>query len=159
MKKTDRIERYRTLMTGLQTVVGSNGTITVKGVATKVADITTTLQAAVDAPAKTTATETAFHEAVAAEKAANKSASAVYLGVKGWALVQYGNQPTVLAQLGLEVTQPKKPNVATKAAAVSKARVTRAKLGTKGKQQKKAAKAAAAAAPAAPAAAATPKSS
>jgi hypothetical protein len=159
MKKTDRIERYRTLMTGLQTVVGSNGTITVKGVATKVADIATTLQAAVDAPAKSTATETAFHEAVAAEKAANKSANAVYLGVKSWALVQYGNQPTVLAQLGLEVKQPKKPNVATKAAAAGKARQTRAKLGTKGKRQKAAAKVEATASPAPTATTGTPKSS
>jgi hypothetical protein len=161
MNKSDRIKKYGDMATGLQTVVGNNGTVTVKGVVTKVSDCCATLQAAVDAPAKTTAADAAFHQAVAQEKAANAAANAMYLGVKQWAIVQYGNQPTVMARLlGATVKEPKKPDVATKAQAADKSRQTRKALGTKGKKQKKEAKAATAAAPAAPAAATTtPKSS
>jgi hypothetical protein len=163
MNKSTRIKKFGDMIAGLQTVVGSNGSVTVKGVVTKVSDCSATLQAAVDAPAKTTAANAAFHQAVAQEKAANAAANALYLGIKQWALVQYGNQPTVMAQLlGDTVKEKKKPDVATKAQAVDKSRQTRQALGTKGKKQKKAAKAAAAATPAAPAAAATtttPKSS
>jgi len=156
MNKSTRIKKYGDMITGLQTVVGSNGTVTVKGVVTKVTDCCATLQTAVDAPAKTTAANAAFHQAVAQENAANEAANAMYLGIKQWALVHYGNQPTTVAQLlGDAVKEPKKPDVATKAQAADKSRQTRKTLGTKGKQQKKAAKAAAAATPASSAAATT----
>lgn len=159
--RPSRIEKYRTMITGLLAIIGSNGTITFNGVVTKVADIVAALQSAVDMPAKTVAAAATFHAAVAAEKAANKAANAQYLAVKRWALSAIA--PGDLPQLGLEAKQPRKPSVATKAAAQGKARATRAKLGTKGKQQKAAAKAApdASASPASPAAptATTPKSS
>ncbi len=152
MNKSTRIKKYGDVVTGLQTVVGSNGTITVKGVVTKVSDCCATFQAAVDAPAKTTAANAAFHQAVAEENAANEAANVMYLGVKQWAVVQYGNQPTVMAKLlGDTLKEKKKPDVATKAQAADKLRQTRKALGTKGKKQKKRAKAAAAATPAAPA--------
>ncbi len=145
MNKSTRIKMYGDMVTGLQAVVGSNGTVTVKGVVTKVSDCCATLQAAVDAPAQTTAADAAFHQAVAQEKAANEAANAMYIGVKQWAVVQYGNQPTVMAKLlGDTVKEKKKPDVATKAQAAEKLRQTRKTLGTKGKKQKKQAKAAAA---------------
>jgi hypothetical protein len=152
MNKSDRVKMYGDMISGLQTVVGSNGTVTVKGVVIKVSDCSAVLQTAVDAPAATTKANAAFRQAVAQERAANKAANAMYLGVKQWAAVQYGNQPTAMAQLlGTTVKEKKAPDVATKAKAADKSRQTRAVLGTKGKQQKKAAKAAAAATPAAPA--------
>ena len=147
MNKSERVKMYGDMITGLQTVVGNNGTVTVKGVATKVSDCCAVLQTAVDAPAKTTKANAGVRQAVAEEKAANKAANAMYIGVKQWAAVQYGNQPTVMAQiLGTTVKEKKAPNVATKAKAADKSRQTRQVLGTKGKKQKKAAKAAAAAA-------------
>ncbi len=156
-----RIEKFRTMITGLLAIAGSNGTITLNGVVTKVADVVAALQSAVDAPPKTVAATATFHAAVAAEKAANEAANTQYLAVKRWALATLAASD--LTQLGLEKKQPKKPSVATKAVAQGKARATRAKLGTKGKQQKAAAKAApdAPASPASPAAptATTPKSS
>jgi hypothetical protein len=118
-----------------------------------VSDCCAVFQTAVDAPAKTTTANAAFRQAVAQERAANKAANAMYIGVKQWAVVQYGNQPTVMAQiLGTTVTEKRAPDVATKAKAADKSRQTRRTLGTKGKKQKKLAKAAATAAPAAPAA-------
>jgi hypothetical protein len=136
------------MITGLQTVVGNNGTVTVKGVVIKVSDCCAVLQTAADAPAKTTTANATFRQAVTQERAANKAANAMYIGVKQWAAVQYGNQPTVMAQiLGTPVKEKKAPNVKTKAQAADKSRQTRKMLGTKGKKQKKEAKAAAAATP------------
>ncbi|HTQ48744.1 MAG TPA: hypothetical protein VMI75_38565 [Polyangiaceae bacterium] len=148
MNKSDRVKMYGDMIDGLQTVVGSNGVVTVKGVVTKVSDCSAVLQTAVDAPAATTKANAAFRQAVAQERAANTAANAMYLGVKQWAAVQYGNQPTVMAQLlGTTLKEKKAPDVATKAKAADKSRQTRAVLGTKGKKQRKAAKAAAASTP------------
>ena len=148
MNKQERSESYRVMITGLTTVVGLKGNVTIKGVATKTTEAVSTLQAGIDAPGKTATAEAAFHKAVADEKVAVADAHAMYQGVKDYALVQYANQPTVLAALGISAPQKRKPSVATKAAAADKQRATRAKLGTKGKRQKAAAKAAPAAAPA-----------
>ncbi len=146
MNKSDRVKKYGDVITGLQTVVGNNGTITVKGVVMKVSDCCAVFQTAVDAPAKTTTANATFRQAVAHEQQANEAANAMYIGVKQWAVVQYGNQPTVMAQLlGETLKEKKAPDVKTKAQAADKSRQTRAVLGTKGKKQKKAAKAAAAA--------------
>jgi hypothetical protein len=145
MNKSSRVKMYGDMISGLQAVVGNNGTVTVKGVVTKVSDCCAVLQTAVDAPATTTKANAAFRQTVAQERAANKAANAMYLGVKQWAAVQYGNQPTLMAQiLGTQVKEKKAPDVATKAKAADKSRQTRAVLGTKGKKQKKEAKAAAA---------------
>jgi hypothetical protein len=159
MKKSDRIEKYRQMITGVTANAGTTGIIPVKGVATAKGDIVSTLQAAIDAPVATAAAEATFHGAVALEQAANAKANAVCIGVKDWALVQFGNQPTVLAQFGLEAPKPRKPSVATKAAAAAKQRATRARLGTKGKKQKAAALAEAPASAEAPAVTAPTKGS
>jgi len=148
---------YRAMITGVTAQAGTTGSIPLKGVVTATGVILAALQAAIDAPANTTAAEAKFHQAVADEQAANARAHEVYLGVKDFALVQWGNQPAVLAQLGLEVPQKKSPTAATKAAAAAKAKATRVKLGTKGKKQKKAALAAAPADPTAPAVTNPPK--
>lgn len=148
MNKSERIKTYGDMSTGLQTVVGNNGTVIVDGVDAKVSDCCAVLQTAVDAPTKTTAAYAAFRQSVAEEKAANKAANAMYLGVKRWAVVRYSNQPTALAKiLGTTPKEKKAPDVKTKAQAADKSRKTREVLGTKGKKQKKIAKAAAAANP------------
>jgi hypothetical protein len=150
MNRADRSQKYRAILTGVTAVAGTTGSIPLKGVVTASSEIASKLQLALDAPAKTAAAEAAYHQAVADEESAVTAANAICLGVKDWALVQYGSQPAVLAQFGLEAPHRKSPTVETKAAAAAKGRQTRAKLGTKGKRQKEAAKAAPDAAPAAP---------
>jgi hypothetical protein len=150
MNRADKSLKYRAMITGVTATAGTTGSIPLKGVVTATGEITSKLQLAVDAPAKTAAAEAAYRKAIADEKSAFAEADAICLGVKDWALVQYGNQPTVLAQFGLEAPHRKSPSVETKAAAAAKGRQTRVKLGTKGKKQKAAAKAAADASPAVP---------
>ena len=142
MNRADRSQKYRAILNGVTAVVGTTGSVPLKGVVTASSDVASKLQLALDAPAKTAAAEAAFHQAVADEQSAAAAADAICLGVKDWALVQYGNQPAVLAQFGLEAPHRKSPTVETKAAAAAKGRQTRAKLGTKGPRQKAAALAA-----------------
>lgn len=133
MNKVTRIESYRAMIGGVQTNVGATQTIAIRGVAVAQPVIVSTLQGYVDAAAAVAAALAAYHEAVARLKSAAASASGVYLGVKAYALAEFGNQPTKLGTFGLTEPVRKTPTAATKAAAVEKRRAKRTASGTTGK--------------------------
>jgi hypothetical protein len=130
--KVTKIESYRAMIGGVQTNVGATQTIAIRGVATAQPVIVGTLQGYVDAADAASAALAAYHEAVAKQKSAAAAASAVYLGVKAYALAEYGNKPTTLETFGLQVPVRKTPTAATKAAAVAKRKAKRTARGTTG---------------------------
>jgi septal ring-binding cell division protein DamX len=118
--KVIRIEKYRTMITGVQTNVGTKATIGIRGTVTAQPVIVSTLQGYIDAADATAAALAAYREAVARQKLAAVAANGTYLGVKAYALAQYGNVPSTLGEFGLQVPVRKTPVVATKAAANAK---------------------------------------
>jgi len=155
LAKANRIQSFRTMITGVKTNVDPKATIPIAGTPTPQPTAVAALQAYIDASDAVTLAEAAFHEAVAKQDAAFAAANGTYLGVKAYALATYVKQPTVLGTFGLQVPVRKVPDAATKAAAVAKAKATRLLRGTTSKKQKALIKAPAAPAPAAPAPAAT----
>ena len=73
----------------------------------------------------TLAAEGAFHQAVGAEQASAKLASAAYHAVKAVVLNQFKGQPAVLADFGVTEHVRKVPTAAQKAAAAAKRKVRR----------------------------------
>ncbi|MGD0525341.1 MAG: hypothetical protein ABSE49_09370 [Polyangiaceae bacterium] len=118
--KVIRIEKYRAMITGVQTNVGAKATVGIRGTVTSQPDIVSTLQGFIDAADAAAAALAAYREAVAKQNLAAAAANEVYLGVKAYALGQYGNMPSTLGEFGLQVPARKAPDVATKAAANAK---------------------------------------
>jgi hypothetical protein len=134
--KVTKIEKYRAMITGVQTNVGTKATVAIQGTATSQPVILSTLQGFIDAADATAAALATYREAVAKQKVAAAAANGVYLGVKAYALAQYGNLPSTLGEFGLQAPVRKTPDAATKAAAVAKRKATRAARGTTGKLAK-----------------------
>jgi len=134
--KASRIEQYRAMISGVQTNVGAKATIAIRGAATTQSGIVNALQGYIDAADAAATALAAYKEAIANQKTALATANGVYLGVKAYAQVQYGNQPTLLGEFGLAVPTRKEPTAATKATAVELRKATREARGTKGKVQK-----------------------
>jgi hypothetical protein len=154
--KESRIEKYRVMIAGVQTNVGTSATIPIRGVVTTQPAIVAALQGYVDAADAVAAARAAYQEAVAKQDQAEATANVAYLGVKAYAVPLYGNKPTTLATFGLQVPSRTPMTAASKAAAAAKRKATL--------QARKAALAAAASAtaqatPPAPAAPATGGSS
>jgi len=123
--KVIRIEKYRAMITGVQTNVGTKATIAILGTATAQPDIVSSLQGFIDAADATAAALAAYREAVAKQKLAAVAANGTYLGVKAYALMEYGNAPSTLGEFGLQSPIRSTPDVATKAAANVKREATR----------------------------------
>jgi hypothetical protein len=147
------------MITGVTANVAAKATIPLRGVATVRGDVVSGLQGAIDASDAEVTAEAAFHSAVAAARTANATARAIFLAVKAWALVEHGDDTTMLTALGVAPPAKKAPDVMTKAAAVVKQAATRVQRHTMGKKQKAALSAEAPAAPVATAPATTTKSS
>jgi hypothetical protein len=123
--KVIRIEKYRTMIAGVQSNVGTKTTIVIQGTATSQPDIVSSLQGYIDAVDATAAALAAYREAVAKQDVAAAAANVTYLGVKSYALIQYANQASTVGEFGLELPVRKTPDVATKAAANAKRKATR----------------------------------
>ena len=123
--KVNRIQKYRTMITGVQTNVGTKTTIVIRGTATSQPGIVSSLQGYIDAADATAAALAAYHEAVAKQDLAAVAANVTYLGVKAYALTQYANQASTVGEFGLQLPTRKTPDVATKAAANVKREATR----------------------------------
>jgi hypothetical protein len=122
--KESRIEKYRVMIAGVQTNVGTSATIPVRGVVTTQPSIVAALQGYVDAADAVAAARFAWEEAVAKQDAASATANATYLAVKAYAIPAFGNKPTTLGTFGLQVPQRTPMSAATKAAAAAKRRAT-----------------------------------
>jgi hypothetical protein len=123
--KVMKIEKYRTMIAGVQSNVGTKATIAIQGTATSQPGIVNALQGFIDAADAAAAALAAYREAIAKQKLAAVAANGVYLGVKVYALQQYGNQPSTLGTFGLPVPTRKTPDGATKAAANAKREAVR----------------------------------
>jgi hypothetical protein len=144
--KTARNDRNRLAIAGVQKHITT--AVVLDGVTRQPTEVVGILQDPITKGAATATAEGAFHEAVAAEKAATTLADAVFEALKEVVLNQFKGQPTILSDFGLTEPVRKEPTAATKAAAAAKRKATLA--------AKKAAKAATATpAPATPPA--TPK--
>src|ERR1700729_1363652 len=118
--KVTRIGSYRAMITGVQTNVGTTTSIAIQGIATTQPVIVSTLQGFIDAADAAAAALAAYREAIAKQKLAAAAANTVYLGVKAYALAQFGNLPTKLDTFGLQAPTRKTPDAATTAAAVAR---------------------------------------
>jgi hypothetical protein len=134
--KVSKIQKYRAMIAGVQTNVGTKTTIPVDGVQTSKTAIVNALQAFIDAAANVANAQAAYEQAVVAQKAAAASANTTYLDVKTYAQSTYKNQASTLGTFGLAEPTRRKPDAATVAAAVQKREATRKARGTAGPRQK-----------------------
>jgi len=149
--KANRSDRNRKMIAGVQKHYPTATAIVVKSVSYTPAAIVKTLQGSIDAADATAAASAAFHKATAAERDANKTGDALYLGLKTYLINQYALQPDALADFGIEIANRQAPDASTVAAAVVKRADTRTARHTMGKRQKAGVKGTAAPTPAAPA--------
>jgi hypothetical protein len=134
------VSSLRQAMAGVLKHFAQAPTIVLDGASTQPAAVNATFQTAIDAVAKATAAEQAFHDAVAEQHAAIASAKASLAALQSLVKSQLGSTETVLGDFGFTTPKPQTPSEATKAAAVVKRKATREARGTKGKRQKAAIK-------------------
>jgi hypothetical protein len=134
------VSSLRQAMAGVQKHFAQVPSLVLDGASTPPAALTATFQSAIDAVAKATAAEQAFHDSVAAQDAAMASAKTSLAALHSLVKSQLGSTETVLGDFGFTAPKRQMPSEATKAAAVVKRAATRAARGTKGKRQKAAIK-------------------
>jgi hypothetical protein len=137
---SNRIEQAaadQKLIDGFTKHLAPAATLVVKGAPVAQADIVKTLKSRSDARKATDGAESAFHNAVAAERGVLASTKPFVGDVRLAVLVQFGADPNVLADFGVAPRKPATLKVADKALAAEKAKATRKQLGTKGTKQKK----------------------
>jgi hypothetical protein len=148
--KDTLINRIRQAIAGIQKHFAGTPTIVLDGVPTPPANVVATLTGATTAIDGATNAETAFHTAVAAQKAAITAAETTLADLKTLVVNQFGKKGAALGDFGFASGTRKAPSEATKALAVEKRAATRAARGTKGPRAKKAIKGQVAPAPATP---------
>jgi hypothetical protein len=135
--KSTRSDRNRQAIAGIKQNLAGTPAVIIGGVSYAPADIEAALQASIDATDATTAATAAFHQAVAAEKAAHAKGDALYRGLSSVLKNQYGSTADTLAQYGISLPpQRQTPSAATAAEAVAKRAATRVARHTMGKRQK-----------------------
>jgi hypothetical protein len=149
--KATFITRIRQAIAGIQGNFAKAKTIVLDGTPTKPTDAIATLQAALTAIDDAATAETAFHTAVTTQSAAIAAAETLLANLKITVKGTLGSTPAILNGFGFADAVPRKPTVATKAAAVQLRAETRAARGTTGKKAKKAIKGTVPAAPTTPA--------
>jgi len=134
--RADRSNLNRQAIAGVQKLYATTPAILLNSVSYTPANIVKALQGSIDAADATNTAEAAFHKAVAAEKAANVEADAVYAGLKTFVTVQYKTSSDTLATFGFTPSSRRVPDATTVAGAVEKRAATRAARHTMGKRQK-----------------------
>jgi hypothetical protein len=99
-------------------------------------DIVSVFRSRVSAAEATKAAKTAFHAAVANERAAEAKAAPLRKGMKRVLSVRFGEDGPELQKFGFTPAKARRPSAAAKAAGVVKAQATRKARGTMGKKQK-----------------------
>jgi hypothetical protein len=128
---------FTALIKGITNELATVDPFTLGGKAIPRATVLGTLQARVDAAEKTKAAKKAFHLAVEAERATAGDADALRSQLKVWLQVYYGAKSTKLQDYGFTPRKRGKTSPETKAAAVQKAKATKAVRGIVGKVQRK----------------------
>jgi hypothetical protein len=134
------VNKHRQAIAGIRKHFASAPTIVLGGTPTTPNDVIATLQGSIDAIDAATATEQAFHGAVAAQHAAVAKGSGILTDLKTLVKSQLGSSEGVLGDFGFTSPSRQTPDEATKAAAVAKRAATRAARHTMGKRQKLAVK-------------------
>ena len=98
--------------------------------------ITSTVQSRVDTQADVVTKRGNYSQAVATAKATVAQTKQTYDNAKQAVLLQYGNNPAVLAEFGLAARKVGTRSVATKQAAIIQAKATRVARNTMGPRQK-----------------------
>ncbi len=137
--KTNRdrtINKHRQAIAGIRKHFASAPTIVLGGTPTTPNDAIAALQGPIDAIDAASASEQAFHGAVAAQNAAVAKGSDLLTDLKTLVKSQLGSSEGVLGDFGFTSPNRQTPDEATKAAAVAKRAATRAARHTMGKRQK-----------------------
>jgi hypothetical protein len=130
------INNNRQAIAGVQKHFSSTPTLAIDGTSMAPNDVIATFQAAIDATDAATSAEKAFHDAVAAKKAALAKSNVHLRALKTLVQNQLGSSQEALGDFGFSSPSRQAPDEATKAAAVAKRAATRAARHTMGKRQK-----------------------
>jgi hypothetical protein len=130
-------EQLRTLENGIKANFTAVTSVIIGGVTYAIADLTTKIESFLTAQADTAAAQSAYHQAVTAEKASDAAARVFRSQVQAYAVSRYGKTNPILTQLSFTPAKAKKTTAAIKAVAVLKVKATRAARHTMGKKQKK----------------------
>lgn len=126
------IDRNRKAIAGVQQHFAHAKAILLDGVPHKPADVVKILQDQIDAIDKTNAAKLAFHQTVAAQKAASATANAVFLALKARVFSDFKASAETLGEFGLAPPQRRKPKPKTLVEAAAKRAKTRTARGTAG---------------------------
>ena len=134
--KSSVSDRDRKAIAGIKQQYANVPAIVLDGVSYAPSDVVKSLQAQIDAADATASAETAFHQAVAAEKVAGAKANGLFRALRTRVFSDFKSRPDVLAVFGLSLPQRQVPNADKVAEAVKKRAATRAARHTMGKRQK-----------------------
>jgi hypothetical protein len=133
---TSRISTDNARIAGTQKYCSTQPSVLVLGTAYTPAEIVAVYQNDINAQAAVTAAELALGEARTQAKAATTTRNAFDKAFVRAIEGAYGNSSATLGTFGIEITTPKPPTAAVKAAAVTLAQATRSLRHTMGKKQK-----------------------
>jgi hypothetical protein len=123
--KSSVIDRDRKAITGVKLHYASTRSIVLDGVAHATAEIVKIFQDQIDSSDAADAAARTFHQAVAAQEAANAKANAVWLALKTRVLCDFKTSSEILGDFGIALPTRRKPDAAKMAAAVAKRRAKR----------------------------------
>jgi hypothetical protein len=135
--KVEKVERYRNLLRGLVKNEKPGDTVTLGGKKYAVAQLAATIQGLIDDHDRTSAAYADWLDAVARERASERDAHDLLAEIELRVQVFYDATSAAAADYGVKRRKPGRKSAAVKAAAVVKARATRAKRGTTGKKRRR----------------------
>jgi hypothetical protein len=158
--RNDKVAADQSLLDGINKHSATMPTVIVAGAAVPLKDITTTLQARIEAAKNVTPAKATWQVAVAADRDQRAKSKTLVTVLKQTLVLHFDGQVETLADFGLTGRKTTVVSPETRVAAAAKAKATRAARHTMGKKQKAKIKAAVpAAAPEVPPAATTPAAS
>jgi len=117
---------FQTLVTGFPVVFAGESSFVLPSGTYTLAELLGPFQKRIAAAEATKTAESAWHDAVAAERPVAEEAEALRKEVKQLAVGRFGASSSVLSQLGFTPAKPRKVSAATKAGSAAKAKATRA---------------------------------
>jgi hypothetical protein len=127
---------YRTLADAMQSDLNDVTSILMAGTTYTKDQLVTLFRSRVSAAEATKAARTAFHAAVASERATEVKVAPLRFGMKQFLSLRFGKDSPELQKFGFTQAKATKKSAASKAAGVVKAQATRKVRGTAGKKQK-----------------------
>jgi hypothetical protein len=134
--KSITIDRNRKAIAGIKKHYANAPSIVLDGVSYKPAEVEKILQDPIDHADATSAAKVAFHEAVAAERAVNVKADAVFLALKTRVFGDFKSSAETVGEFGLALPQRRKLTPEEKARAAAKNKATREARHTMGPRKR-----------------------